>query len=41
MIWRQWPLSGLIVVGLFLGINLVVSGITFINLGLNARRLPA
>jgi uncharacterized membrane protein HdeD (DUF308 family) len=40
MIWKQWPLSGLIVVGLFLGINLVVSGVTVISLGLNARRLP-
>lgn len=41
MIWKQWPVSGLFVVGLFLGINLLVSGMTFINLGLNARRLPA
>ena len=40
MIWRQWPLSGLYVVGLFLGINLVISGVTFINLGLHARKLP-
>jgi uncharacterized membrane protein HdeD (DUF308 family) len=40
MIWRQWPLSGLYVVGLFLGINLVISGVTYISLGLNVRRLP-
>lgn len=40
MIWRQWPLSGLYVVGLFLGVNLIVSGVTFLTLGLNARRLP-
>ncbi len=40
MIWRQWPLSGLYVVGLFLGINLVISGASYISLGLNARRLP-
>lgn len=40
MIWRQWPLSGLYVVGLFLGINLVISGAGYISLGLSARRLP-
>ncbi len=40
MIWRHWPASGLIVIGLFLGINLAVSGMTFITLGLNARKLP-
>jgi uncharacterized membrane protein HdeD (DUF308 family) len=41
LIWRQWPFSGLYVVGLFVGINLVISGVTYITLGLNARRLPA
>jgi uncharacterized membrane protein HdeD (DUF308 family) len=40
MIWRQWPLSGLYVVGLFLGINLVFSGASYISLGLSVRRLP-
>jgi uncharacterized membrane protein HdeD (DUF308 family) len=40
MIWRQWPLSGLYLVGLFLGINLVISGASYISLGLRARRLP-
>ena len=40
MIWRQWPLSGLYVVGLFLGINLVLSGAGYISLGLAARKLP-
>jgi uncharacterized membrane protein HdeD (DUF308 family) len=40
MIWRQWPLSGLYVVGLFLGINLVLSGASYISLGLAARKLP-
>ena len=41
LIWRQWPLSGLYVVGLFLGINLVVSGVTYATLGLKVRKLPA
>jgi uncharacterized membrane protein HdeD (DUF308 family) len=40
LIWRQWPLSGLYVVGLFLGINLVVSGASYVSLGLRARKLP-
>jgi uncharacterized membrane protein HdeD (DUF308 family) len=40
LIWRQWPLSGLYVVGLFLGINLIVSGASYVSLGLAARRLP-
>jgi uncharacterized membrane protein HdeD (DUF308 family) len=40
MIWRQWPFSGLYVVGLFLGINLAISGIGYISLGLSARKLP-
>jgi uncharacterized membrane protein HdeD (DUF308 family) len=40
LIWRQWPFSGLYVIGLFLGINLIISGAGYITLGLNARRLP-
>jgi uncharacterized membrane protein HdeD (DUF308 family) len=39
-IWRQWPLSGLYVVGLFLGINLLVSGVSYVSLGLAVRKLP-
>jgi uncharacterized membrane protein HdeD (DUF308 family) len=41
MIWRQWPLSGLYVVGLFLGVNLLISGAGYVSLGLSVRRLPA
>jgi uncharacterized membrane protein HdeD (DUF308 family) len=40
MIWRQWPLSGLYVIGLFIGINMIISGASYLNLGLAARRLP-
>jgi uncharacterized membrane protein HdeD (DUF308 family) len=40
MIWRQWPFSGLYVVGLFVGINLVLHGASFVSIGLAARRLP-
>ena len=41
LIWRQWPLSGLYVVGLFVGINLAFHGATFFMVGLGMRRLPA
>jgi uncharacterized membrane protein HdeD (DUF308 family) len=40
LIWRQWPLSGLYVIGLFLGIDLVISGVNYVGLGLRARTLP-
>jgi uncharacterized membrane protein HdeD (DUF308 family) len=39
-IWRQWPLSGLWVIGLFVGIELMVNGWRLIMLGLAAGRLP-
>jgi uncharacterized membrane protein HdeD (DUF308 family) len=41
MIWRRWPDDALYIVGLFLGIDLVISGVNYIALGLNVRRLPA
>jgi uncharacterized membrane protein HdeD (DUF308 family) len=41
MIWRRWPDDALWIVGLFLGIDMLVSGANYIALGLNARRLPA
>jgi uncharacterized membrane protein HdeD (DUF308 family) len=40
MIWRQWPLSGLWVIGLFVGIEMLFSGWALLMLGLAARRLP-
>lgn len=39
-IWRQWPLSGLWVIGLFIGIDMVFSGWSLTMLGLAARKLP-
>lgn len=41
LIWREWPFSGLWVIGLFLGINMIMNGAAYIALGLNARRIPA
>jgi uncharacterized membrane protein HdeD (DUF308 family) len=33
-IWRQWPASSLWVIGLFIGIDLIFSGWSWVNLGL-------
>lgn len=40
-IWRQWPLSGLWVIGLFIGIEMISSGLSWVMLGLAARSMPA
>jgi uncharacterized membrane protein HdeD (DUF308 family) len=39
-IWRQWPLSGLWVIGLFVGIDMMINGWTLVMLGLMAKNLP-
>jgi uncharacterized membrane protein HdeD (DUF308 family) len=39
-IWRQWPLSGLWVIGLFVGIDMVFNGWSLVMLGLAAKKLP-
>src|SRR5262245_21722591 len=36
-IWRQWPLDGLWVIGLFVGIEMVFSGLSWAMLGLAVR----
>jgi uncharacterized membrane protein HdeD (DUF308 family) len=41
MIWSSWPLSGLWVIGLFIGIDMIFDGWTEIALALSARKLPA
>lgn len=38
MIYANWPLSGLWVIGLFIGIDLILSGWNWIILALTARR---
>jgi uncharacterized membrane protein HdeD (DUF308 family) len=40
MIWREWPVSALWVIGLFVGINLLFRGFNWIALGLSLRALP-
>jgi uncharacterized membrane protein HdeD (DUF308 family) len=41
MIWRQWPESALWVIGLFLGIDLVFSGFSWVMLAFAVRSVPA
>ena len=40
-IWRQWPVSGLWVIGLFVGIDMLLNGWSLVMLGLMARKIPA
>jgi uncharacterized membrane protein HdeD (DUF308 family) len=39
-IWRQWPLSGLWVIGLFVGIEMLFNGLSWLMLGLGVRSIP-
>jgi uncharacterized membrane protein HdeD (DUF308 family) len=39
-IWKQWPLSGLWVIGLFIGIEMLFSGLSWVMLGLGLRSSP-
>lgn len=39
-IWHQWPLSGLWVIGLFIGIDMVFNGWALVMLGLAVKELP-
>ncbi|MDD2903110.1 MAG: HdeD family acid-resistance protein [Syntrophales bacterium] len=41
LIWNQWPLSGLWVIGFFVGIDLIFSGWASVMLALAARRVQA
>ena len=40
LIWQQWPVSGIWVIGLFIGIEVLINGVTLLTLGLMARNLP-
>ncbi len=39
LIWSKWPASGLWVIGLFIGIDMIVNGWTLIMLGMAARNV--
>ena len=40
-IWQSWPISGLWVIGLFIGIDMIFNGWSLIMLGLAAKNLPS
>jgi uncharacterized membrane protein HdeD (DUF308 family) len=37
LIWKQWPLSGLWIIGLFIGIEMIIYGWSWLMLGLSVR----
>jgi uncharacterized membrane protein HdeD (DUF308 family) len=39
-IWQNWPLSGLWVIGLFVGIDMIFNGWSLVMLGFAAKSLP-
>jgi uncharacterized membrane protein HdeD (DUF308 family) len=41
MIWRRWPLSGLWVIGLFVGIEMIFYGWSLVMLALAGRSMPS
>ncbi|MGI9242700.1 MAG: HdeD family acid-resistance protein [Verrucomicrobiales bacterium] len=41
MIWRQWPLSGLWVIGLFVGISMILNGWSLVMLSAAVKNMPA
>lgn len=41
LIWRSWPVSGLWVIGLFIGIDIIIDGWTEVMLAMAARSAPA
>ncbi len=41
LVWAQWPVSGLWIIGLFIGIHLIFAGWTQVMLAFGARSLPA
>ncbi|MDG2304030.1 MAG: HdeD family acid-resistance protein [Candidatus Binatia bacterium] len=40
MIWAEWPVSGLWVIGLFVGIEMLFNGWSLVMLSLSAKNLP-
>lgn len=40
LIWREWPVSGLWVIGLFVGIDMLLGGWAVLMHGMAAKRLP-
>ena len=40
LIWRRWPVSGLWVIGLFVGIEMLLNGWSLVMLSMTGRNLP-
>ncbi len=40
-IWQEWPFSGLWVIGLFVGIDMIFNGLSLVMLALAAKKIPA
>jgi len=40
MIWQQWPLSGMWVIGLFVGIDMLFNGVSLVMLALAVKSIP-
>lgn len=40
MIWQQWPVSGLWIIGLYVGIEMAFNGTSLVMLSIAARKLP-
>lgn len=41
LIWAQWPISGLWVIGTFVAIDTIFTGLTWVMLALNANKIQA
>ena len=41
MIWRQWPSSSIWAIGTLVGVNLIMTGVSRLMLGMMARRVAA
>jgi uncharacterized membrane protein HdeD (DUF308 family) len=40
LIWRRWPVAGLWVIGLFVGIEMLLNGWSLVMLSMTGRTLP-
>jgi uncharacterized membrane protein HdeD (DUF308 family) len=38
-VWSQWPAAGLWVIGLFVGVEMIASGLSWLMLAMSARSL--
>lgn len=41
MIWKEFPASGLVVVGVLVGITMIFRGVTWIMIGMTVKKIPS